>query len=256
MVIQLSEGLLAERQAATLQIMPGLGRRQPQLILTDFQQLALGPQGRKTHRWQVATADRQGEGSRRQLHQAGQGTQYLAVLYQVQIIQHQKQRLLQIGQVEQQAIDNRRHRHLNHVLQIAQSLLAKTRHGQGETVDQVGKEARRVIILSREKQPGRVVATLLALFGQRGQRRGLAKAGRGAQQQQTGIGMLGERTLQTRTGYVIGRYPRRGQFGTQKAVNSRILNIVHSQYPWFIMIVVRAIAPLGYAHTNQHPPFK
>ena len=42
----------------------------------------------------------------------------------------------------------------------------------------------------------------------------------------------------------------------QKAVNSRILNIVHSQYPWFIMIVVRAIAPLGYAHTNQHPPFK
>ncbi len=189
MAVQRGEGLAIELQAAAFKVAARLLRVEPQLLAAELQQLALGAQRGQAQRRLRTTADGQGEVRRRQLDQAVERGEQFRVLDQVQIVEHQQQRLLALRQVDQQALHDGLDRHPHGVAQIAQGILAQAGQRAAEGVYELLEEAHRLVVAGAERQPGDGGAGMAAFAGEHRQGSGLAKARRGGKQHETGMRM-------------------------------------------------------------------
>ncbi|MNF70409.1 hypothetical protein D3C84_523180 [compost metagenome] len=256
MAVQRRQYGIIQLQAGAGHVVTGFFGGEAQFVEADLQQPALGPQGGQAERRQRTAADRQAEAGRGQAHQAPESGVELRVLDQVQVVQHQQERTVVPGEVHQQTFQHGIDRHLHGVMQVAPGVVAQSGHGIVQGLDQLLEEARRVVVLGLQGKPGNSTAGGAALFGQGRQGRGLAKSGGSREQQETGMGMGGQRGLDLGSGQIIGGCLWSDEFGAQTATGCGVENCVHCLNPYVVIVVERRYFSVGFFHNYQNafPP--
>ncbi|MDT4830187.1 hypothetical protein FQZ97_636410 [compost metagenome] len=229
--VQGIQRLVVQHQAVADQVVAGFLPAQAQFVGADFQQQVLGPPGGELERRPATTADRQGEPLRGQFDQPVEHAQQLAVLHQVEVVEHQQQRVGVATEVGQQAFHHRGHRHLQAVPEKPQGLHADAGQRFVQGLDQVRQEARGVVVLGAQRQPCDAAAATSTLFGQGRQCAGLAESGRRREQQQPGMGMSVQRRLDARSRQIVGGGLGGRELGAQQATGSWIQHNVHAFDP-------------------------